>query len=302
MNWENPLVKVSRKAGPMGEVTPFVFNNKLYRVENWPKYFDIPGASPQTRFMEDCLRIYDLEKDRIVSTFMTGYSFGYLFTWEDRFYVYAARHDPDAPWRYYTAIDMCYSDDLVNWSEPQQVIHAQPGEHLFNTAVCWDGNRFVLLYETDDPTWPAFTFKYCEGTDLANWTLVPEAIYGRDKYVGGPALYFENGYYYTLYLQDLKGTWETRITRSRDLINWQDAPDDRPFLSRDPDYVWHDDIRNIDVPEVNASDAELCYYKGKTIVYFGGGDQQHWGDSQRAEFEGTPAQLLEHFYLEPEGA
>ncbi len=299
MKWTNPLVKVSRVTGPMGEVTPFVFKGKLYRIENWPKYFDLPGAAPDTRFMEDALRIWNIEDNKLVSKFMVGYSFGYVFMWENRIYVFAARHNPNAPWRYYTEIDMTYSDDLVNWSTPQQVIKSEAGEHLFNTAVCWDGKRFVLLYETDDSRWPAFTFKYCTSKDLVHWRRVPGAMYGKEKYVGGPALYFEGGYYYTLYLQDLFGAWETRVTRSRDLVHWENAPDDRPFLTYDRDYVWHDDLRNIDIPEVNASDAELVYYKGKTIVYFGGGDQQHWGDSQRAEFKGTPQELLESYFKEP---
>src|SRR5690606_15455544 len=38
-----------------------------------------------------------------------------------------------------------------------------------------------------------------------------------------------------------------------------------------------------------------------TLVYYTGGDQQLCGDLQRAEFLGTPRELLEHFFT-PEGA
>lgn len=296
MDWINPLVKVDRVKSPMGEVTPFVFKDRLYRLENWYKYFDLPGQTPGTRCMENEVRIRDLEENRIISTCMVGYSFGYGFLWEGRLYAFAARHNPDAGWPQSTEIDMCWSDDLINWSEPQQVIKAERGEHLYNTAVCWDGSRFVGLYETDDTRWPAFTFKYCTSQDLIHWRRLPDAIYAKDKYVGGPALYYEGGYYYTLYLQDLFGAWETRITRSKDLMHWEDAPEDRPFVTYEKGYVWHDEIRNVDIPEVNASDAELCYYKGKTIIYFAGGDQQYWADSQRAEFDGTPRELLESYF------
>lgn len=296
MQWVNPLVKVSRVKRPMGEVTPFIFNGRLYRLENWYKYFDLPGQAPGTRFMENELRIRDIEEDRIVSRFMFGYSFGYGFMWDGKLYVFAAHHNSSVGAPVSTEIDMTCSDDLLNWSEPQQVIKAERGEHLYNTAVCWDGRRFVMLYETDDSRWPAFTFKYCTSKDMVRWRRLPNAIYDKTQYVGGPALYYESGYYYTLYLHDLSGAWETRITRSKDLVNWENAPEDRPFLTYDRDYIWHDDIRNLDVPEVNASDAELCYYQGKTIVYFAGGDQQYWADSQRAEFNGTPRELLESYF------
>ncbi len=39
--------------------------------------------------------------------------------------------------------------------------------------------------------------------------------------------------YYLVYLEELKIGWETRITRSKDLFNWQDAPAVRYFISLD---------------------------------------------------------------------
>jgi len=117
-----------------------------------------------------------------------------------------------------------------------------------------------------------------------------------DKYVGGPALYFEGGWYYTLYLEALPNTeYETRITRSRDLKRWHDAPPDRPFLTFDRAKK-NLPLRPPELHETNASDPELCYFKGKTIVYFTGSDQQVAGDLQRTEFDGTPRQLFERFF------
>ena len=48
--------------------------------------------------------------------------------------------------------------------------------------------------------------------------------------------------------------------------------------------------------ESNASDAEVVYWKGKTLVYSAGGDQQMAGDLQWAEFDGTPRELFERFF------
>lgn len=251
--------------------------------------------------MEDVVRVWDVEADRLVSVVLTGHSFGTAFVWEDRVYVYAAAHPANDQWRTVTEITLTTSDDLLHWTPPEVVVRAEPDEHLFNVAVCRGPDRFILLYETDDQRWPAFTFKYCESDDLRSWRLIPNAVYGRDKYVGGPALHFAGGWYYTLYLQDLGGKWETRITRSRDLMTWDDAPADRPFLTFDETRLlqyWHGgELRT--VQEINASDAELCEWQGKTLVYFNGGDQQSAGDLQRAEFDGPPRRLFESFFPQP---
>ena len=303
--WTHPLTQRTVMSKSMGETTPFVFRDRLYRVENWQKYLAVPGLNPSERFMEDQVRIWDVEKNRIVSVPFTAHSFGIAYVHDDRVYVFATRHEADRPWRHFRFISLSSSDDLVNWTPPVTVIEAENQEHLFNTAVCHDGRRFVLLYETDDRQWPAFTFKYNESDDLIHWRRIPGAVYGREKYVGGPALYFEGGWYYTLYLQDLNGyhggTWETRVTRSQDLMHWEDAPVERPFLAPDPNHRFASPLNGREVmkPEINASDAEICYWQGKTLVYFNGGDQQTNGDLQKAEFIGTPRELLERFYEEP---
>ncbi len=303
-SWASPLAKKGTITREMGETTPFVFGDRLFRIENWQKYFDIPGSNPGDRFMEDEVRVRDVAADGIVGVPLVGHSFGFAFVWDGRVHVFGLRHKPGL-WRTFTEIDLTTSTDLEHWSAPETVIRAEGGEHLFNVAVCRGPERFVLLYETDDRRWPAFTFKYCESRDLVHWQAVPDALYAREKYVGGPALYYEGGWYYTLYLQDLNGysggTWETRVTRSLDLVHWEDAPVDRPFLAPDRSrtFTYEHFGKKVEVHEINASDAELCYWHGKTLVYFNGGDQQTCGDLQLAEFAGTPRQLLESFYAEP---
>lgn len=298
--WTSPLVKRGTLVREMGECTPFVFMGRLYRLENWQKYLEVPGSSPGDRFMKDEVRIRDVATDRIIGTPFVGHSFGNAFVWDGKVYVYALKHKP-GQWRVFTDIDLVTSADLTTWSTPETVIRGEGAEHLFNVSVCRGPDRFILLYETDDKRWPAFTFKYCESQDLRSWKLIPEAIYGRDKYVGGPCLLFEGGWYYTLYLQAQgNNNWETWVTRSKDLIHWDDAPAGRPFLTFDSSRVFTYEHfgKKVEVRESNASDPELCYWNGKTLVYFNGGDQQTCGDLQVAEFAGTPRELLEAFYAE----
>jgi alpha-L-fucosidase len=294
--WRSPL-SATAVLGPRiaGEITPFVINDRLYRLENHPRCFDFPGADPYFKSEENEIRVRDVELNRIVCAPLRDHYFASAFVWNDTVYVFSwKQREP--------VIVMTSSRDLVNWTAPQVVIEAENNEGLFNTAVCRGKDKFIMLYETDDKRWqPPYTFKYCESEDLTHWKRIPGAVYGKDKYVGGPALYYEGGLYYTLYLSasgpvDLDTTtFETRITRSSDLLHWEDAPDDRPFITfdsshrSDPEYY-------PDVYDRNASDAELCLWKDKTIVYFNGGNQLGVNDLQYAEFNGTPRALLECYY------
>lgn len=291
----NPLVKKGRLNSPLVEVTPFVFKNRLYRLENWQKQWEFPGSPEGSHFQEDQVRIRDVENDQIVSTPLIGHGLGMAFVWENRVCVFAGNWGNVKKWNI-TEIEMVSSQDLVHWTEAVVVLKAEPQEKFFNVSVCRGEGRFVLLVESNDPAWPPFTFKYFVSQDLVHWQPVPDAIYGRDKYVGGPALYYEGSYYYTLYLHSLGDKrYETRVTRSKDLIHWQDAPEGRPFLTFNPQHK-HLPLRPAHISESNASDAELCEWKGKTLVYFTGSDQVIAGDLQWAEFDGTPRELLEHFY------
>lgn len=296
--WKNPLHYKGKLDSPLVEVTPFVFQDKLYRLENWQKQWEFPGSPEGSRMTEDEVRIRDMASGEVVSVPFTGHGLGMALVNEGTVYVFSGNWGTEKKWNI-TEIEMVSSTDLVHWSTPVVVLRAEPQEKFFNVSVCKGETGFVLLVESNDPAWPAFTFKYFRSGDLLHWNRVPDALYGREKYVGGPALYFENKFYYTLYLQSLgEGRYETRVTRSKDLVHWQDAPDERPFVTFNPENAVHP-LRPAGTREANASDAELCAWQGKTIVYYTGGDQQLAGDLQWAEFDGSPADLLERFYEEP---
>jgi alpha-L-fucosidase len=295
--WTNRLRRTVSLGPIAGEVTPFVWNERLYRVENYPRYLDFPVDDPTYRFHEDEIRIRDVETNTIVSVPLHNHYFGEGFLHGKRLYLYAGDYGVDLPWRHHKRIDVVYSDDLVNWSAPVPVIESERDELLFNTAVCRGADRFILLYETNDSRWPPFTFKYCESDDLVHWRRIPDAVYGTDKYVGGPALYYADGWYYTLYLHALPtGQYENRITRSRDLVHWQDALEGRAVLPVVPTHA--PDAGHPDVRELSASDAEMCFWRGKTIVYFHSGNQQGVAGLELAEFDGPPEELLAHYFEE----
>ncbi|GMW03122.1 MAG: hypothetical protein AMXMBFR84_42580 [Candidatus Hydrogenedentota bacterium] len=296
--WQNRLTKVGKLNSPLVEVTPFIFKGRRCLLENWQRQWEKIGSPDGDRFQEDQVRIRDLETDEIISVALTGHGLGMAFVWEGRVYVFAGNWGTEKKWQI-KAIEMTYSDDLIHWSEPRVVLRAGEGERFFNVSVCRGRDAFVLLVESDDARWPAFTFKYFTSDDLIDWTPVEHAQYGREKYVGGPALYFYGDYFYTLYLQSLgDGYYETRVARSKDLVHWQDAPVERPVVTYDPLQTVHE-IRPPEIREKNASDVEIYEWEGKTYAYFTGGDQQVGGDLQLAVFEGSAQELLEHYFAAP---
>lgn len=300
MSWKNPPIKqgVVRKKGV--ETTPFVFMDRFYLLENFGRFYDFPGQDSLYRFHEDGFRIRDVELDAVISVPLLNHYYATAFPWENTVYVYAVYYGWDSEIKLNKQYMMLCSDDLITWSKPEIIIEANERERLYNNAVVWDGNRFVMLIETSDPTWPKFTFKFYESPDLRSFTQIPDAYYGVDKYVGGPAMYFSGGYYYVLYLnsegkyRDMN-SYRTRITRSRDLITWEDAPQNRPFVDFDPSHMLNEEERP-GVFEVNASDVELCEWQGKTVAYFAGGNQRGYADVQLAEYDGTMKDLFEAFF------
>ena len=184
-----------------------------------------------------------------------------------------------------------------HWSEPEIILEAAGNEHLFNNAITSDGaGGYIMLYESDDPAYVPFSFKFARSRDLSHWEKIPDAVYGKDKYVGGPALYREGEWYYLLYLNHEEGFWSTRIARSRNLLEWEEAAPERVFLSPDFGHLT-DPVHHPGVYECNASDAELIEWRGRVLVWFNGGDQRTCGDFKLSEFAGSRRELLEYFFI-----
>jgi len=182
---------------------------------------------------------------------------------------------------------MFKSADLKTWE--QKVIVEQQNEHLFNSSVCKGSDGFVLAYESNDPTWPAFTTKFARSGDLETWTKLPDATFGTNRYTACPTVRYVNGYYYVLYLENRRPShvFETYVTRSKDLKTWE-------LSSANPVIA----PRGLD-EGINASDSEVVEFGGKTFVYFAVGDQLTWMNIKRGEFDGTLQQFFEQWYSQP---
>lgn len=84
----SPLIK-HRIAAPIGsEVTPFVFHDRLYRLENFKRCEDFPGQPVAFRFHEDGFWIRDVEADRVVGIPLRNHYFASALVWENRVHVF----------------------------------------------------------------------------------------------------------------------------------------------------------------------------------------------------------------------
>ena len=299
--WKSPIVKRGYLGSPLVEVTPLSRNGELYLLENWRSRWKWPGSpDPSVEKRAEIWMAHlpggpqHYERREYLGRVMIDCTLGTAIVWQDRIYVYAVSAPSSGGGR---QVYMASSEDMRNWSAPVKVFDS-PAAEVFNVAVTRDDRGMVFLWETNGYGTP---FTMCMGRiaqpdDPWNPGIIEGARYGMNKYTGGPALYYEAGLYYLLYLESLPGRgWETRIARSRNLKDWQDAPPDRPFVAFAADKKALP-LRPPDAVENNASDAELCYHGGRALIYFTGGDQQYAGDLQWATYDGTLAELFAKYF------
>jgi alpha-L-fucosidase len=121
-SWENPIQKQGGLGSPLVATSPFVFNDKLYLLENNQRFWDVPGAKPGYYFHEDEIRIREIATDKIIPVPLKNHGFGTVLTWEERVYVFAGNYGQEIPWREMTGINMTSSKDLKNWTNHKRFL------------------------------------------------------------------------------------------------------------------------------------------------------------------------------------
>src|SRR5690349_13462595 len=74
--WKSGLKKTGYLNSPLVETTPFLFNNRLYLLENWQASFDHPEGPAGVRRAEDVVRIRDVEANKIVASPLKNHGLG----------------------------------------------------------------------------------------------------------------------------------------------------------------------------------------------------------------------------------
>jgi alpha-L-fucosidase len=133
------------------ETTPFVFKDKLYRLE-WHR-------------KAGRLRIMDHDTQLEIGHFGEKHRFPCAFVEGDTVYVIGTSEDKG--WCG-TTLTLYTSKDLTNWNE--RVAYQNPEFRMCNTSVCKADGRYVMSVEL---AVGGFMGRFLESKDLVHWTLMP---------------------------------------------------------------------------------------------------------------------------------
>lgn len=258
------------------EISPVIWDNRLVHMECIR-----PGSGGS---IEDYyLIIKDASSGEELSRFAIGHGLACAHVHDGVFYAFASRWE-NGTWN---DVTMFKSSNLKDWT--QKIVVEQENESLFNSSVCQGPDGFVIAYESNDPTYPAFTTKFARSNDLESWTKIPEAGFGTNRYTACPCIRYVAPYYYMLYLENRspRHYYETYVTRSKDLISWE-------LSSANPV------IRPAELDDgINASDPDIVEYEGKTWLYYSVGDQLTWMNIKRKVLPMSEKEFFEQFYSRP---
>jgi hypothetical protein len=277
------------------ETTPIVFNDRLYRFEYIRKRYYANDTE------NSYFRFYDVESGDTTASFAQGYHLGSALVEGDKVYVFGVDE-----WGGENMKVFC-SKDLINWESCGDI--SLKGFAIYNNSVCKNSDgKYIMLIELGKPVEEIgipFTARFLESNNLRNWQLLPlEYMFGKDFYTGGHFLTFESGYYYLTYLESLPGPlYETYITRTKDLVNWERsllnpfmAPSSADKKIANSTLSKEQIARTTDAVNLNSSDHEFCEFQGKTIMYYSWGNQKGAEFLAEAKYDGTIKNMLKAFF------
>ena len=260
----------------MCEMSPFSWNGRLCHMEC------VRPATGGT-VTDYYLRLSDAATGEELGRCGEGYGLASIIVDGTTAHVFASRFEPDG-WHDVTHFS---STDLKSWKR-REAIRGE-NEQIFNTSVCRGPRGFVMVYESNDPAWPAFTIKFAVSRDMERWTRLPEATFGRDRYTACPCIRYSRGRYYLLYTEHRTPRWcfETYIARSADLRRWELSAANPVARAEEVDEG------------INASDPELIEFQGRTLYYYCVADQLTWCNMKRVEYPGKLGAFLESWFRTP---
>jgi hypothetical protein len=278
----------------MVETTPVVFKDRLYRFEY------VRANYPGNKTGSSYFRFIDVATGKATPAFGKGQHLGCAFVDGDTAFAFGVDKWGGS------RITLFRSKDLEKWED--KLALQLPGWGLYNTSVCKADDRFIMAIEVGEPkevVGVPFTIFFAESRDLLTWKLLPqECVYSKEKYTACPALRYLDGYFYMIYLEALPGPlYESHIVRSKDLKRWESS-------RLNPVLAFSDEDKAIANPKLTAeqreaiakaknlnnSDADLCEFRGKTILYYSWGNQQGKEFLAEAVYEGTLAAFLRSYF------
>lgn len=298
---KNPYPEI-RKLGacsPGGEMTPFVWNGRLMRMEllDDEKGKNVPEA-------QSCACIRDVESGNIISTLANDSYYHSAYIENEVVYVLGVDIKERGTIRVYE------SRDLVNWTN--NVLLSNPGWLYFNTALTKGPDGYVILMEAGEPKeyvgpYP-FTFFFATSPDMKSWTFMDYSKgFSKDRYMGGPWMRYCDGWYYVISVTELPCQHYTNyIYRTKDFEDWYVGyynpilmPDNRDRIISPHAVDFSEDyLKAITTTgfNINNSDIDMCDWNGKVYINYTCGNQRGYYYMCEAEYDGTVADFLKSYF------
>ena len=278
---------------PNGEMTPFVWKNKLYRME-----LVDPGKGTDSTIHRDC-GIRDCETGKFLSHLAWDSYFHSAYVEEDTAFVLGVDMKNRDTIRIYE------SKDLVHWEN--RVLLQNPGWVYYNTALTKGPEGYVLILEASEPAeyvGVPFTFFFATSPDLKTWThMDPKLGFSKERYMGGPWMKYVDGWYYVISVTELPCKRYTNyIYRTKDFHDWEVGPynpllspteEDRIISSHACDDLTQEMRQQIQTGFLaSSSDMDMCDWNGKTYINYLLGNQLGFYYMAEAVYDGTVAEFL----------
>lgn len=257
-----------------GESTPFVMNNELYLMISELGSWDSSNKGS--------IEIY--KNNTLIEKVESSFSLSSAIVDNDTLYVYGTRNWDESE----NSMYMKSTKDFINWTDEIEVIKPTKNMIIYNNSIVKVNDRFYMTYETCEPNTRCFNIKFKVSNDLINWSDIGQN-YDKNKYVACPTIKYDNGFFYLIYATQIDGlepACETRISRSKNLIDWE----------KGQVIITPRDKFNVD--SICDSDVDLTEYNNILEIYYIEGNQKNWQNLKRATFDGTFKQFVESIKFE----
>jgi alpha-L-fucosidase len=281
----------------MVETTPIVLNSRIWRFE-WVRQ----GIGQQywnNARRTNYFRFRDPATGEVTPSFADGHEFGSAFVEADTVYVTGTQGR--------SRVNMFASHDLKSWES--WAILDNPRYGIFNTSLAKAGEDYTLAFEIDKPPEEAgnpFTIRFARSRDLRVWTVTaPECNFTKERYSAAPCLRWGGGWFYLFYLEAHEG-YETRLVRSRDLVQWEASPlnpvlraSTEDKLIANPKLATAQRAKISESKNINNSDLDFCEWQGRVTINYSWGNQQGTEFLAEAVYDGTVEQFLRGWFPKP---
>lgn len=296
-----PEIKKLGACSPYGEMTPFVFEGRLMRLELRDDTKGLDAYDESIGFV-----IRDVESGNIISEGGKGHYYFSGLMDGDTFYIFCV--ESKKPSFSGDTVKVFITKNLVDFEEKN--LFKREGFSFFNTAPVKCDDGYALAVEANEPAELVgipFTCFFAKSKNLIDWEFLPDdTAFPRHRYIGGPCMKYSEGWYYLFGVTELPcARYTNYLYRTKDFYTWEvgkynpflmPSNEDKLISPRAAGFTesFLDEIKtgfNID-----NSDVDLCDYNGKVYINYSVGNQLGFYYMCEAEYDGTVAELLRRFF------